>query len=371
MIFLSPDELINSPNMVDDAKKDGYQIVTIPETLKAKISGTNDINGNKIRNSSQYLKEYKESFQYDFVNPKKLKPREKEIFNLTDDIFDLIGGRPSNINEILVSETMRKDYSSDYEPVGQWFGLHGRIIIKRSQLNTLNAFAYTLLHETAHAISGAPDVDRAFEMELSNLLGIITDKSLSNSDHLTKHYKKKRSAKSTDKNVTSKTIKSYNNKKTISNRTDPSVDKLINELDGPNRNKAVQSLVKNGNKAFKQVILATQSQNHVIRRKSCDVLGIMGNANAVIPLTKLLKDSDKYVRRRAAKALVKVGNKNAVNSLIEALNDNEKKVRYRAANALGNIGDKKAIGPLQRLSNDPNYRVRENARQALKKLNSM
>jgi hypothetical protein len=37
----------------------------------------------------------------------------------------------------------------------------------------MEAYAGTLLHEAAHATSGAGDATRAFETELTNFLGII------------------------------------------------------------------------------------------------------------------------------------------------------------------------------------------------------
>lgn len=49
-----------------------------------------------------------------------------------------------------------------------------RIIIKRTQLRSLKEFAGTLLHEIAHAKSGTNDISRAFEDELTGLLGLIS-----------------------------------------------------------------------------------------------------------------------------------------------------------------------------------------------------
>ena len=55
-----------------------------------------------------------------------------------------------------------------------------RILIKRNQLNELNSYAGTLLHECAHAISGASDVSRDFETELTNVIGCIANKLIDN-----------------------------------------------------------------------------------------------------------------------------------------------------------------------------------------------
>ncbi len=45
----------------------------------------------------------------------------------------------------------------------------------------MDKFAGTLLHEAAHAISGASDVTTNFEIELTRLLGLASSKSLKQS----------------------------------------------------------------------------------------------------------------------------------------------------------------------------------------------
>ena len=179
VVFLTPNELINSSKWIDEAKSMGYKIVTIPENLKNKIHNLKDISGNPIRDLCQFMEEYDKSFKFKFVELDKLTPEERKIFNMTDKIFELIGGRPKEIKEIKISETMRLD-EHGHETVGLWEPMHGRIIIKRTQLKSLELYANTLLHETAHAISGAPDISREFELELSRLLGLIVSKLLEN-----------------------------------------------------------------------------------------------------------------------------------------------------------------------------------------------
>ena len=62
------------------------------------------------------------------------------------------------------------------EANGLWEPDKKRIIIKRDQLKDLSAYAGTVLHETAHAISGAGDVSREFENALTLLLGMVSSK---------------------------------------------------------------------------------------------------------------------------------------------------------------------------------------------------
>jgi len=178
VVFLTSDELINSPDMVDEAKSGGYRIVTVPETLKERISGLEDISGNTIRNLEQFYKEYNEMFEFKFVDPSKLSPSEKRIFYMTDQIFALLGGKPRMIKEVRISETMKKELVSFDEPVGVWEKSTGRIIIKRKQLRSIEEYAGTLLHETAHAVSDTLDVSRDFEIQLTGFLGRIVTKIL-------------------------------------------------------------------------------------------------------------------------------------------------------------------------------------------------
>ncbi|MCE7700245.1 MAG: hypothetical protein K8E24_015915, partial [Methanobacterium paludis] len=178
VIFLTSEELIEEPNMVNEAKSGGYNLITIPTNLKEKIKKSTDIQGNDIRDLGQFYKEYDNSFEFKFVGFNELTENEKEVFYYTTKIFKLLGGEPDNIKEIKISETMRKETGSFIEANGIWESSTGRIIIKRNQLRNIEAYSGTLIHEIAHATSGAGDVSREFEQELTRLLGIIFSKGL-------------------------------------------------------------------------------------------------------------------------------------------------------------------------------------------------
>jgi len=178
VVFFTTEELMYATNMVDEAKKSGYKIVTIPENLKQRIQGSRDISGTLIRDLGQFYSEYHESFEFKFIDPSDLTSREREIFGKTDETLNLIGGKPRKIKEIKISETMRKELGFFIERNGVWEESTGRIIIKRSQLKSIEDYAGTLLHEVAHAISGTTDVSREFEDELTRLLGIISSRAL-------------------------------------------------------------------------------------------------------------------------------------------------------------------------------------------------
>ena len=178
VIFLTSEELVRDPDMVEKAQKGGYNIVSIPDNLKDKLNNITDFNGAKIRDLGEFYNEYKESFEYSFINPTNLNMKEKLVWEKTDQILDLIGGKPYNIKEIKISETMQKDYSTFQEAGGVWDSSLGRIIIKRSELTNLEIYAGILLHEVCHAMTGASDVTRDFEKALSDLLGVLASKNI-------------------------------------------------------------------------------------------------------------------------------------------------------------------------------------------------
>jgi hypothetical protein len=169
VVFLTPDEIMQASKYVDEAKNAVYQIVTIPENVRDKISGQTDLSGNPIQDLSQFKQTWNESFNFKFVSPNKLTPSERLIYEATPKVLVLIGGLPSNVKEIKISETMRMETYAFIEAAGIWNPPY--IIIKRTQLRSLEEYAGTLLHEIAHARSGAPDVSSDFEDSLTELLG--------------------------------------------------------------------------------------------------------------------------------------------------------------------------------------------------------
>lgn len=171
VVFMTPSELMQASKYVDEAKKSDYQIVTVPENVRDKISGQTDLSGNPMQDLSQFKQTWNDSFEFKFVNPSKLTSSERSIYEVTPKILALIGGLPSNVREIKISETMRMESYSFIEASGIWEASTGTIIIKRTQLRSIEEYAGTLLHEIAHARSGAPDISSDFEQSLTDLLG--------------------------------------------------------------------------------------------------------------------------------------------------------------------------------------------------------
>lgn len=179
VVFVTTDEIASSPDLVDEVKGSGFTMINIPSNLKDKIQGQSDIGGNIIREFDQFKIERNENFVFKFVQYNELNDIEKENYNLALKVFDLIGGKPSNIKKVMVSETMQRDDFNFRPADGLYESSHQRIIIKRTVLSDKLRFIAVLLHELAHAKSGATDATRAFEGELTNMLGEIGLKAIS------------------------------------------------------------------------------------------------------------------------------------------------------------------------------------------------
>ena len=140
-----------------------------------------DSSENIIRTFTQFQTERSNNFEFNFVSPSSLNYSEKSTWDLVPEILTIIGGKPLSVNEIVISETMEIDPYTFRPAAGLWRSSEKQIIIKRNVLTEGKArFIGVLLHELAHAISGAADATRAFESELTRLLGVFGEKSLNN-----------------------------------------------------------------------------------------------------------------------------------------------------------------------------------------------
>jgi HEAT repeat protein len=89
-------------------------------------------------------------------------------------------------------------------------------------------------------------------------------------------------------------------------------------------------------------------EDYWVRNCAAEVLGELGDRQAVKPLINSLEKDYKYlVREKAAEALGKLGDTRAVEPLINALKfDSDTDVKTKAAEALGKLGDPRSIEAL-------------------------
>ncbi|MBP7555985.1 MAG: hypothetical protein KA821_06960 [Chitinophagaceae bacterium] len=179
VLFVSSMDIMMHPDMIEEAKASGHQIISIPENLKEKIKGGTDLSGKPIIDILQFTTNYIDSFSFEFVAIENLTDKEREVYNLTTDILNLVDGKPRIVKDIKISSTMRKDLFSQNETVGIWDSSSSSIIILRKMLNSIKDYAGVLIHEAIHAKSGLGDISRNFEHELTVAIGQVCEKALS------------------------------------------------------------------------------------------------------------------------------------------------------------------------------------------------
>lgn len=176
VVFATVQEQNTKADLLDSAVREGYRVVTVPENISNEIQNERDSEGNRLRDVGTYLEEYNESFEYEWVSEEEMTEEERRIWNLRDNILDLLEEPP--VEEVRVSETIRMTERGEMAN-GVWNREERRIVIRRQQLDSVRDFAGTLLHEVAHPRSGgAPDLSKPFEDALTGLLGEVAESAI-------------------------------------------------------------------------------------------------------------------------------------------------------------------------------------------------
>lgn len=179
VVFVTGMEVIEYPTVIDHARSDGLRVVVVPDTVRAKLPGLLDGANQPVRDLSQYLMDWDQSFQYSFIATERFTEAERAIWDKTPLILRLAGGKPKNVRDVKISETMRLEGKAYSEAQGVWDSREGLIIVKRSELSSLQKYAGTLLHELVHATTdNADDFSNEFIDGLTETLGRIADKGV-------------------------------------------------------------------------------------------------------------------------------------------------------------------------------------------------
>jgi len=181
-IFVTSIEAMQHPDMIDHAKDSGHEVIIIPENLKEKIQGARDLSGNPIIDIGQFVENYNDSFEFNFINPEKFSNKERMVYQFTPKILKLFGRVPKKVKEIKISSTMRKDFYGETKTLGCWDQKTSSIVLARKTLKSLSTYSGTLIHELVHAETGYGDVTRAFESSLTEKIGDFCNRILKKSE---------------------------------------------------------------------------------------------------------------------------------------------------------------------------------------------
>ena len=168
-VFVSSQQMFTHGATIMEARADGYKVVVIPDRLLARLPKLRDLDGKPILDIGGFVQVWNASFVYDFVDPSKLNKVERERWGILPDLIRLAGDHARRVREVKISKTMRLDEGA-YETEGVWDSPN--IVVKRSVLDSRRHFARVVLHEIAHASSGANHGSLAFMAAIDDLAGL-------------------------------------------------------------------------------------------------------------------------------------------------------------------------------------------------------
>jgi len=152
-----------------------------------------------------------------------------------------------------------------------------------------------------------------------------------------------------------------------------SVESLIKALndDNPNvRTNAIEALGNIKDSRAIGPIIGIFKLDKKMRKNAGNALANIG-AQAIEPLSSILKENDSDIRENALDALGKINDQRVIEPLIQALGDDDSHVRFKAVCMLGNTGDSRAVEPLIFALNDKDPEIRERTAIALGDLNNV
>jgi hypothetical protein len=168
-VFVSSQQMFTHGATIMEARADGYKVVVVPDRLLARLPKLRDLNGNPILDIGGFVQVWNASFVYDFVDPSALSKSERASWDLLPELIRLAGDHARRVQEVRISSTMRLDEGA-YETEGVWDSPN--IVLKRSVLDEPRHFARVVLHEIAHASSGANHGSLAFMAAIDDLAGL-------------------------------------------------------------------------------------------------------------------------------------------------------------------------------------------------------
>lgn len=167
-VFVTPEELANtSGSTYEILQNSGKRIVFVPESVKKKAEQETD---GDITTISTVVEDYNDSFSYTFVDVGELTMQELINWTMVPALLARLG-LSSWWGKCVISERLKE---KEDNTVGVWDPELQKIIILRSQLKNENDLFGTVIHEIIHAATGAKDVSRCFEYQLTEMIGKLS-----------------------------------------------------------------------------------------------------------------------------------------------------------------------------------------------------
>src|SRR5579864_3927912 len=174
-LFVSSLQMFTQGATIQEARADGYRVIVIPDRLLARLPKLRDLNGKPILDISGFITVWNESFRFEFVDPAQLNRVERDSWMILPGLLRMAGAHAMRVQQVRISNTMRLD-EGQYETEGVWDS--PTIVVKRSVLDSRLHFARVVLHEIAHASSGANHGNLLFMAAIDDLAGLAAVEAL-------------------------------------------------------------------------------------------------------------------------------------------------------------------------------------------------
>ncbi|MGL6058171.1 MAG: ATP-binding protein [Culicoidibacterales bacterium] len=195
--FFTEKEIINGGSILEEVLEKGIKVITVTESVKNKLSITEDAKGNNINTFENLSEVFTSEYKYKIINYNELTADEKKTYDMKWIAVELCNCQEL-ADRIFISETTKSSIPGK-DVLGVWIDGEQKIIIRRDVLSNLEKFLGVLSHELLHAKTGYSDLTREFENSLTNLIGLAIFKYI-------EVYDEKKLQKNTSKSLKDKII---------------------------------------------------------------------------------------------------------------------------------------------------------------------
>ena len=101
-------EAMMSAAPIEQAREEGKMIVIVPDKIADKLhAGVTDLDGRPVMDLGSYNQDFNDRFEFTFIDPSDLEPRERVVYDMALPAVELAGIRRSKMPLIRISETMQ------------------------------------------------------------------------------------------------------------------------------------------------------------------------------------------------------------------------------------------------------------------------
>lgn len=170
IVYVTQEQMEKEFNIINKINSDGQNIVVLNNEIYDKIKNNPNVN-----TMTKFRLDYNKEYQYEFIDPSELTEKEREVYDATDFILGTINAKKYK-SKIFIANKIREPDDLSIRGVCT----RDKIIVRRTQLKSLQSYAGTLIHECTHAITRTSDITLEFENALTNNLGLIIANVYSN-----------------------------------------------------------------------------------------------------------------------------------------------------------------------------------------------